>query len=72
LVHVTTLKDDWYEFRPAQQALVGRRTGNTFAVGATVTVVIKAIDYYRPHVELMLVPPVPQATSDVPTLPPES
>lgn len=72
LVHVTTLKDDWYEFRPAQQALVGRRTGNTFAVGATVTVVVKAIDYYRPHVELMLVPPVPQATSDVPTLPPES
>jgi ribonuclease R len=72
LVHVTTLKDDWYEFRPAQQALVGRRTGNTFAVGATVTVVIKAIDYYRPHVELMLVPPVLQEASDVPTLPLES
>ncbi|WP_448380754.1 RNB domain-containing ribonuclease [Gloeomargarita sp.] len=58
LVHVTTLKDDWYEFRPAQQALVGRRTNTTFAVGATVEVLVKAIDYYRPHVELTLVPAV--------------
>jgi ribonuclease R len=66
LVHVTALKNDWYEFRPKQQALVGRKTNATFAVGAVVEVVVKGIDYYRQQVDLMLPPEM-----TTPTEPPD-
>ncbi|MEN9228853.1 MAG: RNB domain-containing ribonuclease [Gloeomargarita sp. HHBFW_bins_205] len=54
LVHVTALRNDWYEFRPQQQALVGRRTGTTFTVGMLVDVMVKGVDYYRQQVDLLL------------------
>ncbi|MEN9217885.1 MAG: RNB domain-containing ribonuclease [Gloeomargarita sp. DG_2_bins_126] len=61
LVHVTALKNDWYEFRPKQQALVGRKTNATFAVGMVMDVVVKSIDYYRQQVDLLLPPEVIEA-----------
>ncbi|MCS7031507.1 MAG: RNB domain-containing ribonuclease [Gloeomargarita sp. SKYG116] len=57
-VHVTALRNDWYEFRPQQQALVGRRTNATYAVGMEIDVVVKEVDYYRQQVDLVL-PPEP-------------
>ncbi|WP_071453681.1 RNB domain-containing ribonuclease [Gloeomargarita lithophora] len=64
LVHVTALKNDWYEFRPKQQALVGRKTNATFVVGAVMEVVVKGIDYYRQQVDLTLPPDMGDETHE--------
>ncbi|MEN9240268.1 MAG: ribonuclease R, partial [Thermostichales cyanobacterium SZTDM-1c_bins_54] len=47
LVHVRSLKDDWYEYHPKYQALIGRKNRKQFRVGERVTVQVKSVDYYR-------------------------
>ncbi|MBF2098235.1 MAG: VacB/RNase II family 3'-5' exoribonuclease [Gloeomargaritaceae cyanobacterium C42_A2020_066] len=54
LVHVTALKDDWYEYRSRQYSLVGRRSGRVFNLGLTVEVQVKKVDHYRQQIELVL------------------
>jgi len=72
LVHVTALKNDWYEFRPKQQALVGRKTNATFAVGAVMDVVVKGIDYYRQQVDLVLPPDTTTPAEPSDAIPPDT
>ncbi|MFS8886370.1 ribonuclease R family protein [Synechococcus sp. H70.2] len=53
LVRVSTLKNDWYEYR--KQALVGRKTRRQFRLGDRVEVQVKNVDYYRQQIDLAVI-----------------
>jgi len=63
LVHVSSLKDDWYEFPQNNlkgrgkiaTVLVGRRSGRQYSLGDRVEVQIKSVDYYRQQIDLAAV-----------------
>ncbi|MGK7905548.1 MAG: ribonuclease R family protein [Hormoscilla sp.] len=55
LVHVSSLKDDWYEYRSRQQMLVGRKNHNQYRLGSRVEVQVKSVDYYRQQIDLIAV-----------------
>jgi ribonuclease R len=55
LVHVSSLKDDWYEFRPRYACLVGRKNRSTYRLGDRVEVQVKNVDYYRQQIDLVTV-----------------
>jgi ribonuclease R len=57
LVHVSSLKDDWYEYRSRQSQLVGRKGRRTFMVGDLVQVLIEKVDVLRHQIDLSLVLP---------------
>lgn len=53
LVHVSSLKDDWYEYRSRQQTLVGRKNRSQYRLGDRVEVQVKSVDYYRQQIDLV-------------------
>jgi ribonuclease R len=55
LVHVSSLKDDWYEYRSRQNRLVGRKNRRTFMVGDKVDVEIQKVDALRHQIDLAVV-----------------
>jgi ribonuclease R len=55
LVHVSSLKDDWYEYRSRQQRLIGRKGRRQYALGDQVQVEVKNVDYYRQQIDLVVV-----------------
>ncbi|MEM6448947.1 MAG: ribonuclease R family protein [Cyanobacteria bacterium P01_D01_bin.105] len=55
LVHVSSLKDDWYEYRSRQQNLVGRKNRQQYRLGDRVEVQVKSVDYYRQQIDLVAV-----------------
>jgi ribonuclease R len=55
LVHVSSLKDDWYEFRSRQQTLVGRKNRKQYRLGDRIEVQVKSVDYYRQQIDLVTV-----------------
>lgn len=55
LVHVSSLKDDWYEYRSRQQKLAGRKNRRQFRLGDRVEVQVKSVDYYRQQIDLVAV-----------------
>ena len=63
LVHVSSLKDDWYEFplingkgrARASTLLVGRRSGRQYCLGDRVEVQVKGVDYYRQQIDLVAI-----------------
>ncbi|TAE56447.1 MAG: RNB domain-containing ribonuclease [Nostocales cyanobacterium] len=55
LVHVSSLKDDWYEYRARQQALFGRKNRASYRLGDRVSVQVKSVDYYRQQIDLITV-----------------
>ncbi len=55
LVHVSSLKDDWYEYRARQQKLVGRKNRQQYRLGDQVDVQVKSVDYYRQQIDLVAV-----------------
>jgi ribonuclease R len=59
LVHVSSLKDDWYEYRARQNRLVGRKFRRTFAVGDPVEVEIQKVDALRHQIDLAVLLPEP-------------
>lgn len=66
LVHVSSLKDDWYEYRSRQQTLVGRKNRCQYRLGDRVDVEVKSVDYYRQQIDLIVVGGGSEA-SDEPT-----
>jgi ribonuclease R len=54
LVHVSSLKDDWYEYRSRQQTLVGRRNRRQYRLGDRIAVQVKNVDYYRQQIDLVI------------------
>ena len=55
LVHVSSLKDDWYEFRSRHTCLVGRKNRIAYRLGDKVEVEVKSVDYYRQQIDLVTV-----------------
>ncbi|MDJ0726614.1 MAG: ribonuclease R [Prochloraceae cyanobacterium] len=55
LVHVSSLKDDWYEYRSRHSCLVGRKNGIAYRLGDRVQVEVKSVDYYRQQIDLVTV-----------------
>ncbi|WP_009632781.1 ribonuclease R family protein [Synechocystis sp. PCC 7509] len=55
LVHVSSLKDDWYEYRARLQALFGRKNRASYRLGDRVEVQVKNVDYYRQQIDLVTV-----------------
>ena len=55
LVHVSSLKDDWYEYRAKLQALFGRKNRASYRLGDRVEVQVKSVDYYRQQIDLVTV-----------------
>jgi ribonuclease R len=55
LVHVSSLKDDWYEYRARQQALFGRKNRASYRLGDSCSVQVKSVDYYRQQIDLVTV-----------------
>ena len=65
LVHVSSLKDDWYEYRSRQNRLVGRKNRRVYMVGDRVEVVIQKVDALRHQIDLaVVVPDAPDAPGD--------
>jgi ribonuclease R len=65
LVHVSSLKDDWYEYRSRQNRLVGRKNRRVYMVGDRVEVVIQKVDALRHQIDLAVVlPDAPDAPGD--------
>jgi len=55
LVHVSSLKDDWYEYRARHSCLIGRKNRIAYRLGDTVEVEVKSVDYYRQQIDLVTV-----------------
>jgi ribonuclease R len=64
LVHVSSLKDDWYEYRSRQQKLVGRKNRKQYRLGDRVEVQVKSVDYYRQQIDLVAVGGGSEATEE--------
>ena len=61
LVHVSSLVDDWYEYRSRQNRLVGRKNRRTYMLGDRVEVVIQKVDVLRHQIDLAVVLPEGEA-----------
>jgi len=55
LVHVSSLKDDWYEYRSRHDCLVGRKNRIEYRLGSRIQVQVKSVDYYRQQIDLVTV-----------------
>ncbi len=55
LVHVSTLNDDWYEYRSRQNLLIGRKSKNTFRVGDMIQIRIMKVDILKYQIDLEIV-----------------
>jgi len=64
LVHVSSLKDDWYEYRSRQQTLVGRKNRKQYRLGDRIEVQVKSVDYYRQQIDLIAVGGGSEATDE--------
>ena len=63
LVHVSSLNDDWYEYRSRQNRLVGRKNRRVYQLGDPVQVRVIKVDVLRNQIDLEVVPE-PIATTD--------
>ncbi|AII49457.1 organic colvent ABC transporter permease [Synechococcus sp. KORDI-52] len=52
LVHVSSLNDDWYEYRSRQNRLVGRKNRQTYQLGDAVQVRVINVDVLRNQIDL--------------------
>ena len=55
LVHVSSLNDDWYEYRSRQNRLVGRRSRRVYQLGDSVDVKVLKVDVLRNQIDLEVV-----------------
>ena len=55
LVHVSTLGDDWYEYRSRQNLLVGRKNKKTYQLAQKINVKVLKVDILKNQIDLELV-----------------
>ena len=55
LVHVSSLNDDWYEYRSRQNRLVGRKNRQTYQLGDPVQVRLINVDVLRNQIDLEVI-----------------
>lgn len=56
LVHVSSLNDDWYEYRSRQNRLVGRKNRRVYQLGDSVKVKVIKVDVLRNQIDLEVDP----------------
>lgn len=61
LVHISALRDDWYEFRARQHRLLGRKSQRQFMLGDTIPVEIQKVDVLRNQIDLVVAADSPEA-----------
>ena len=54
LVHVSTLNNDWYEYRSRQNLLIGRKSKKSYKVGDLIEVKIIKVDILKYQIDLEL------------------
>jgi ribonuclease R len=54
LVHISTLPNDYYQFDPTKQALLGERAGRSFRLGDVVEVRVVRVDLDQRQIDFML------------------
>jgi ribonuclease R len=54
LVHISTLPNDYYQFDPSKQALLGERAGRRFRLGDIVQVRVVRVDLDQRQIDFML------------------
>ena len=54
LVHVSTLNDDWYEYRSRQNLLIGRKNKKTYQLADKVILTILKVDLLRNQIDLVV------------------
>ncbi len=64
LVHVSSLNDDWYEYRSRQNRLVGRRSRRVYQLGDSVEVKVLKVDVLRNQIDLEVVPATTPVAED--------
>ena len=69
MVHVSSLNDDWYEYRSRQNRLVGRRNRRVYQIGDEVTVRVVKVDVLRNQIDLDIVTTEIQKDDDHSNLP---
>ena len=55
LVHVSTLSNDWYEYRSRQNILIGRKSKKSYKVGDIIDIKIIKVDILKYQIDLELV-----------------
>ena len=55
LVHVSTLNNDWYEYRSRQNLLVGRKSKKSYKIGDSIDIKIIKVDILKYQIDLELV-----------------
>ena len=55
LVHVSTLSNDWYEYRSRQNLLVGRKSKKSYKIGDIIDIKIIKVDILKYQIDLELV-----------------
>ena len=55
LVHVSTLSNDWYEYRSRQNLLIGRKSKNSYKIGDLIKIKIIKVDILKYQIDLELV-----------------
>ena len=64
LVHVSSLIDDWYEYRSRQNRLVGRKNRQTYQLGDSVQVRVINVDVLRNQIDLEVISQGSDASSE--------
>tara|TARA_Y100001968_G_C19453588_1_gene770511 strand:- start:12937 stop:13851 length:915 start_codon:yes stop_codon:yes gene_type:complete len=64
LVHVSSLQDDWYEYRSRQNLLVGRKSKRTFQLGDKVNIKIMKVDLLRNQIDLEVQNDLPESGNE--------
>ena len=55
LVHVSTLSNDWYEYRSRQNLLIGRKSKKSYKIGDIIDIKIIKVDILKYQIDLELV-----------------
>tara|TARA_B100000424_G_C22867764_1_gene462137 strand:+ start:31 stop:525 length:495 start_codon:yes stop_codon:yes gene_type:complete len=55
LVHVSTLNNDWYEYRSRQNLLIGRKSKRSYKIGDKIDIRIIKVDILKYQIDLELV-----------------
>ena len=55
LVHVSTLSNDWYEYRSRQNLLIGRKSKKSYKLGDIIDIKIIKVDILKYQIDLELV-----------------
>ena len=55
LVHVSTLNNDWYEYRSRQNLLIGRKSKKSYKIGDKIEIKIIKVDILKYQIDLELI-----------------